>query len=32
MDYMRYKNIESDTDMRRSIADPNGDSPEKKLK
>lgn len=24
MDYMRYKNLESDTDMRRSIADPKG--------
>jgi uncharacterized protein YqfA (UPF0365 family) len=25
MDYMRYKNVESDTEMRRSIADPEGD-------
>ena len=24
MDYMRFKNIESDTDMRRSISDPEG--------
>ena len=26
MDYMRYKNVESDTEMRRSIADPDGKS------
>ena len=26
MDYMRFKNIESDTDMRKSIADPGGES------
>jgi uncharacterized protein YqfA (UPF0365 family) len=26
MDYMRLKNIESDTDMRKSIADPGSES------